>query len=189
MSFAYPTKTELARAIEAAARKAIDELFAQYPDHRFYYLSLLTTGEVHPPVLVAWSEEALEDAVRDEVDQEDARYWLKWSYADSPFFCFGEAHFEEVKELFEKRPDASLQDDEDYSGSASEAEHNLRLDAMESAIRTLDRRGLFGAGENRSSIVVNVEVMPPDCTNTERAMRLNPPEAIREWLEEAAETE
>jgi len=35
--------------------------------------------------------------------------------------------------------------------------------------------------------VVNVEVMPPDATNVERAIRLNPPAALADWLSEAAE--
>ena len=35
--------------------------------------------------------------------------------------------------------------------------------------------------------MINVEVVPPDHTNTERAIRLNPPEAITQWLADAAE--
>jgi hypothetical protein len=51
----------------------------------------------------------------------------------------------------------------------------------------LDGEGLFGRGAARSQIVINVEVAPPDSTNTERAVRLNPPEAVGTWLAEAAE--
>lgn len=58
---------------------------------------------------------------------------------------------------------------------------------MESAIVKLDRKGVFGHGGDRERIVVNVEVMPPDFTNTQRAVRLNPPEAVRTWIDEAAE--
>ncbi len=39
------------------------------------------------------------------------------------------------------------------------------------------------------SVVLAVEVMPPDFTNTERVLRMNPPDAVRVWLREAAETE
>ena len=181
MNTSYPTEVELSCAIESAAGMAINDLFAQHPGH-YYYLSLITTGEAHSPVLAAWSEEALEEAVKNEVDKEDARYGLKWSYADSPFYCFGEDRFTQVNNLFEKRPDIHSLDD-----NARNAEYELRLRAMESAIAKLDQRGIFGIGEERLKIVVNVEVMPPDYTNTQRAMRLNPPEAIRTWLEEAAE--
>ena len=46
---------------------------------------------------------------------------------------------------------------------------------------------MFGQGEQRLNIVINAEFMPPDYTNTERALRLNPQETLKEWLEEAAE--
>jgi len=181
MSSPFPSESELASAIECAAGKAIKDLFARHPG-QFYYVSLITTGEAHPPVIAAWSKEALEEAVKDQTDQEDARWGLKWSYADSPFYCFGEEYFEDVRDLFRKRPDIrSLGDRE------REAEYDLRLGAMESAIARLDQQGVFGTGEDRVKIVVNVEVVPPDYTNTQRAMRLNPQEAIRTWLEEAAE--
>jgi hypothetical protein len=38
-----------------------------------------------------------------------------------------------------------------------------------------------------SNVVVNVEVVPPDRTNTERARRLNPEGALSRWIAEAAE--
>ncbi len=68
-----------------------------------------------------------------------------------------------------------------------DSEVDLRLRAMETAMSRLDSESLFGTGPQRLQIVVNVEVMPPDFTNTERARRLNPPGAIREWLGEAAD--
>jgi HD-like signal output (HDOD) protein len=58
---------------------------------------------------------------------------------------------------------------------------------MESAVGRLDSEGTFGTGLERLGIVVLVEVMPPDHTNTERALRLNPREALTEWLNDAAE--
>jgi len=187
MNKSYPTEDELVAAIESAAEMAIKDLFVRHPGH-YYYLSFITTGEAHPPILAAWSEEALEEAVRNEVDsrrrpdKEDARWGLKWSYADSPFCCYGSEHFERVNHLFAMRPGIDSLD-----ASAWEAEYDLRLRAMETALSRLDLKGTFGVGEERLRMVVNVEVMPPDFTNTERAKRLNPPEAIRTWLEEAAE--
>jgi hypothetical protein len=58
---------------------------------------------------------------------------------------------------------------------------------MEAAMAQLDREGLFGTGRARLDVVINVEVMPPDWTNTVRAKRLNPPGALHEWLDEVAE--
>ena len=54
-------------------------------------------------------------------------------------------------------------------------------------MHNLDNEGIFGTGEKRLGIVINAEFMPPDYTNTERALRLNPKEAIQEWLDEIAE--
>lgn len=179
-----PTEGELADAIESAARKAITKLFNDHPGHHYYYLSLITVGEAFAPNLAAWSVEALEEAVKCYVDKEDARFGLKWSYADSPGFCYGEEFFDVVKKLFAMRPGI-----ESLHGAAWESEYELRLRAMETAMRNLDEQGLFGVGEQRLKIVINVEVMPPDFTNTLRAMRLNPPEAIRDWLAEAAEAD
>jgi hypothetical protein len=58
---------------------------------------------------------------------------------------------------------------------------------MEAALSEADAAGTFGSGIEREQIVINVEVMPPDHSNTERAIRLNPPAALTEWLVEAAE--
>jgi Domain of unknown function (DUF4303) len=58
---------------------------------------------------------------------------------------------------------------------------------MEQAMAVLDREGFFGKGDARSAVVINAEVMPPDYGNTERGLRLNPKEALTEWLGEIAE--
>lgn len=58
---------------------------------------------------------------------------------------------------------------------------------MEEVMHNLDIGGMFGRGEKRLGIVINAEFMPPDFTNTERALRLNPKEALNQWLEEIAE--
>jgi hypothetical protein len=59
---------------------------------------------------------------------------------------------------------------------------------MVAAMAALDREGLFGRGAERERMLINVEVAPPDAGNTERAVRLNPPSALREWLAEASES-
>ena len=169
-----PTENDLVDAIADAARAAISDLFQAHSGETFYYCSLITTGEGHPPVLSAWSKEALARAVGNEPDAEAE---LKWSYADSPFCGYGQAHFDRLRDLFDARPAPDL------------AEVGLRLSAMEQAISRLDAEGLFGVGSARERLVVNAEVMPPDRTNVERATRLNPPAALIAWLAEAAEPE
>mgnify|MGYP003884806335 CR=1 FL=1 len=49
-------------------------------------------------------------------------------------------------------------------------EYKIRLNSMEQAMVNLDKEGLFGTGNERLKIVINAEVMPPDYTNTERAL-------------------
>ena len=180
----YPKKEELINAITDAARKAFLSLFENRPGN-YYYCSLITTGEAHAPLVSAWSIEALDAKVLEFQNPQEARKRLKWSYADSPYYGYGESYFETVKYLFAKRPQisAKLSDDE------WKAEYQIRIDAMEAAMTLLDSEGLFGEGNERCHTAVLVEVMPPDYTNTQRAFRLNPSAAIKQWLEEAAELE
>jgi hypothetical protein len=173
-----PTESDLADAIYRATAAAAADLFRAHPDHHFYWYSLTTTGAAHAPCPSAWSTQALAEAAH----TDDDRLMLKWSYADSPFFLYGEKHFAIVNRLFEARPPV-----DSGANDAWKSEYELRLRAMETAMARLDHEGLFGVGQERSRIVITVEVTPPDYTNTGRAMRLNPPEALIEWLAEAAE--
>lgn len=149
---------DLEHAVREATRRAVTELFAAHPGHRFYYVTLTTPGEVLAPYLSASSYETL-------TDQE-----LKWSYADSAFLFFGEHHFDRLRPWFEAAGDPLD-----------------RLAAIERAVRALDAEGLFsGTALARTDMIVTVEVMPPDYTNTERTIRLNPPgPALTTWLAEA----
>jgi len=54
-------------------------------------------------------------------------------------------------------------------------------------MKQLDKEGFFKLNQPRENIYINVELMPPDSTNTERALRLNERNNITEWLAEAAE--
>jgi hypothetical protein len=177
-------RSELVDAVAAATSAAVKELFRTHPKDHFYYCSLITTGEALPPNLVAWSSEALDAAASQYPDAGNARFNLKWSYADSPFYCFGEEHFDEVRRLFRALGRLDFND-----ARAWQAGYDFKMSVMEQALARVDAAGLFGTGAQRASIVINVEVMPPDHSNVERALRLNPPEALTHWLNEAAERE
>jgi len=175
-----PTDGELADAFTAATRSAVSALFAQFPDERFYYLSLILSDPCLPPALTAMSDGFLARARAE--DPDDA--YLKWDYSRSPVYPYGwDDHYARARRLLELRPDLTAIQDED----AWDAEHRARLAAMEAAVSRLDAEGLFGTADRRAGLVVGVEVMPPDEENTARVRRLNPPEALREWLAEAAE--
>lgn len=168
----------LTEKIENAVEKAVIKLFEEHKEN-FYYCSLITSGEAERPILSAWSWEALDRISENNEDKED----LKWSYADSPYCMFGEEFLSELDEVFQKRPCvADIDDDIEY-----DKEISIRINSMEKALSNLDKKGLFGTGEDRKKIVINAEFMPPDYSNTERAIRLNPKDALVSWLEEAAE--
>lgn len=185
MGITRTVDSDLIDALAVAIKVAAADLFRSHSTERFYYFALITTGEAHPPTVVAWSTEALDRAVaRDEDPAKDrARRQLKWSYADSPYYGFGEHHFEKVRKLFALSP-LDWRDEAEFA-----AGYEARMNAMVTAMARVDREGTFGSGVERDRIVINVECMPPDPTNAERARKLNPPEALVEWLKEAAESE
>ncbi|NBH03493.1 DUF4303 domain-containing protein [Amycolatopsis sp. SID8362] len=165
-----PSEEDLVDALTKAVRASVAELFLDNPGQTFYYITLTTPGEAFGPALSAWSQEAL--AERSSPD--DVRY----SYPDSPFSIVGEEYLAPVRRLFAARPEVF-----DLVGDASDAEFDLRLRVMETALRTLDSEGLFGAGEARSNVLVLAEVVPGDAGNAARARRLNPPgPALEAWL-------
>ena len=173
---------KLVELIKKAARQAIVNLFDEHKEN-FYYCSLITDGEGNCPVISAWSEEALEEVLSQEEEPEEARLDYKWSYADSPYYAYGETFFAEVEKVFNERMEG-IENDDDV-----QREIDLRLNCMERAMADLDKEGLFGKGKKRKRIVINAEIMPPDYGNTERGIRLNPKKALVEWLEEIAEEE
>jgi hypothetical protein len=174
------TQPELVDAVADATRAAVTALFRERSQDRFYYCSLITTAAGLAPFLSAWSWEALEAAVRARPDDPDARRWLKWSYADSPFCCYGERHFEPVQRLY----DALGEPDDRAPDEASHAFDDFRMEASVLAMQRLDKEGLFGRGSKRAGIVIGVEWMPPGDADVERIRRLNPPEALVDWLKE-----
>jgi len=180
MNASPPNQQALSAAIAQATRQAVETLFREHAED-FYCIALITTGEAHAPFLSAWSWQALSAETRRQgLDSDEA---LKWSYADSPYAVFGEGCFAEMNRYFAQRPamEHTLRD------AAWAAEFDLRLTAMEDAVRQQDAQGLFGTGAERDKRVVTVEVVPPDRGTTARALWLNPPAAPVHWLAEAAE--
>ncbi|WP_145324945.1 DUF4303 domain-containing protein [Paenibacillus xylanexedens] len=177
----------LATEIAAAARTSFCTLFEN--GERYYYCTLYTTGEGHAPSISAWSWEALELESARQAEESDTPVstiaeLIKWSYADSPYCCFGDDNFDHIKEQFNERPSIADLENDDWN-----QELDVRLKAMELAMKMLDDEGIFALNQPRESVCVLVEIMPPDPINTEIALRLNRAEspAIQVWLAEAAE--
>jgi hypothetical protein len=174
------TNDMLSSEISKATKKAFLELFKN--GEKYYYCVLVTTGEAHSPFVSAWSQEALKREADKLDSREDAKF-IKWSYADSPYMCFGEEYFKKVDELFNQLPVM------DYFLDEKEwmKRYNFRLNAMELALKQVADEGIFALNQPREDVYLNVEVTPPDRTNTERAMRLNKAENIKVWLDEMSE--
>jgi hypothetical protein len=170
----------LANEIATAARKAFLDLFSN--GERYYYCTLVIFEGYFPPFISAWSWEALERESKKQASSEDAKL-IKWSYADSPYCAYGQEHFD-ANSILSKRPFIYDLDDEEWDD-----ELDIRLKAMELAMKKLDAEGIFELNQPRSDIFINAEIMPPDGSNTKRARNLNSPEAMRDWLAEAAEPE
>jgi len=177
----------LAIEIAAAARMSFCTLFEN--GERYYYCTLYTTGEGHAPSISAWSWEALAVESARQAEESDTPVstiadLIKWSYADSPYCCFGDDNFDGVKQRYNERPFIADLENDDWN-----CELDVRLKAMELAMKMLDDEGIFALNQLRESVCVLVEVMPPDEINTEIALRLNRAEtpAMQAWLAEVAE--
>lgn len=169
------TETELFDELLKVTRKSIQLLFKSYPE-TFYYVSLVIFGSGNSPSLTAWSYEALESIALNSKAPNEEREMLKWSWADSPYSIYGERQFQKIWSLFEEKfPSLDSED-------APEDEFDQRLRIMENVMMTLDKEGLFGTGEARDKIFINAEYMPPEPGKLERALRLNPKEALKDWL-------
>ncbi|MGW1997411.1 DUF4303 domain-containing protein [Embleya sp. NPDC001921] len=170
-----PTEADLSEAVYRAARAAISDLFREYPEHDFYYCALVTPGEAFGPSLSAWSTQALAAAAGDSAAKAEE---LRWSYADSPFCSYGERHLAPIRSVFDARPQVFELPDDD-----GDAEFDLRLRAMVTAMARLDAEGLFGDGERRLSIVATVEVPGDEADNVARARTLNPSAALAAYMD------
>ena len=167
-------------ALISAVRIAVAEL--KETNEHFYYVVLMTTGEALAPVLCAWSSEALQRTADASFSPETSSD-LKWSCTDAPYFDIGSEAFKPVHALFGARPAMNpFMPEADWA-----EEYAIRLGAMEEALRALDAEDFFGAGSARESVLINVEVIPPDHGNILRARRLNPRAALERWLSEAAD--
>ena len=182
MNYSDNTFEKLVSTIEEAINQVATELFTSTKE-KFYFFVLSTTSEALAHYISAWSHEALQQQIITQNWNTDDIADFKWSSIDSPYFEFGAQYFHQVNQAFLERPDIhSLETDAEY-----EKEFNFRIGAMMEALHRCDEKGIFSLNQARSEIMINVEILPPDYTNTIRAKKLNPLEAIQAWLKEASE--
>lgn len=174
---------ELVEIFVKAAGNAFFSLKENYKEQFYYYAFIFDEG-MHP-YISAWSYEALDKSISDNKITDEEKSWWKWDYSDSPYVVYGyDEFFNEVSELLDKRA-SELSDDELY-----DMEWDIRVNSMEEAMKRLDQSGLFGINDDRKRVVINVEIAPPDCSEYNRALRLNPESSLlSEYLECCEEPE
>ena len=167
-----------------AAGNAFSSLKENHKEQFYYYAFIFDEG-LHP-YISAWSYEALEQSIIDnEITDKEEKSWWKWDYSDSPYVVYGyDEFFHETGKLLDKRA-GKLSDDELY-----DVEWDVRVESMEEAMKRLDQSGLFGVGNDRKKVIINVEIAPSDGSEYDRALRLNPASSLlSEYLESCEEPE
>ena len=155
------------------------------PDDTFYSFALFTSGEFAYVATTAASYEGLAEAassyqaMESYKDQslEDLRRELKWSPEDSPLH----ESCGELLEAVQPMMDEVVSEFDACSDDEFDAFVDTVLGVFERALRRIDAEGVFGTGEERKKVVVNL--LMGDESDEERlafARRLNPPEAIQE---------
>lgn len=176
------SKNEIIDVLYDAAEKSFLSLFTEHSDECFYYCTIVM-AEAATPCISAQSYESLDKYIKENgMSDEDIAY-CKWSWADSLYCGYGyDEYFGKVEELFEKRFA-----DAEGDGCQCEDEYKTWLEAMETVMKMLDQKGVFGQGKKRDEIFIFSEESPPDDESEEFykcGERLNPPIAYKKWLDD-----
>ena len=186
--FDYSYDEELVEVFERAAEKAFTSLIEEHSTEHFYYFTMII-DEALKPYISAWSYEALEECLAEkELENDEERLWYKWGACESPYAGYGyDENFSECENLLDKRETIADKIHEE-AGTYEEIdkEFELLINSMEEAMRRLDEKGLFGTGDEREGIVIMAEIIPPEASNNDRALRLNKNGLIEEYLEDNA---
>jgi hypothetical protein len=161
----------LVAAFETALKNSFSSLRTTYNEQFYYYAFIFDSGLY--PYISAWSYEALEKSIIENNINDQDRAWWKWDCCDSPYVAYGyDEFFSQVKTLLDERGRELSEDD------LFDAEWKIRVASMEESLKRLDQTGFFGTGDARKSVVVNVEVVPPDTSGYYSALRLNPKSSL-----------
>lgn len=156
---------------------SVEDLFKT--GESFYYFSLITTGEGHPPILSAWSKEALHRSAAESNNYKQTEYDFKWSPSDSPYYAMYPQYWKEVNDYVNKKLKPN--------GYLREGQWNELMNSMVEALSRADEKKIFDGKLNRNEIFINAEVIPPDEGNDKRAKMLNPPSVFNWWTKEMKE--
>jgi len=172
--------------LKDAVRGTFRDLKSRYPDERFYAFALYTAGEAEYVLPTANTEEGLRRRAEGYVRRgyappETGAASLRWNPADWAYHLEGdEPYFGEVERLLMQAPEPH-----DLEGDTYRARVDGVFETCLAALEELDAEGLFGRGEERQAIVINL--LKGDQSNEEMlecAKRLNPRAAYARFAAE-----
>ena len=178
-------KEQIIETLLCAAEKSFAALFNEHGDEHFYYCTIVMADGA-APCISAQSEESLRAYFKEnDINDSDILYY-KWSWADSDYCAYGfDEYFGEVTAIFEKSFEDLLDDDDKF-----ESKYDEWFNAMETVMKMLDEKGIFGVGNDRERVFVYSEESPPDeefeSRDCKRAERMNPPAIYKKWLDDLA---
>lgn len=167
---------DLYQALKKATHAVFRRLERDHPGERLYAFGLYTDdlGRYISPT--GNTEEAL---LRRSGGY--AKTPLRWSPCDWEYHLEGDReHFEQVQCLFDEAPDPY-----DISDRQAVAQARQVFEACIRVLRELDSEGLFGRGEDRERIVINLWMGDQSDEGQVRwARRLNPPSVAKRYAVE-----
>lgn len=174
-------KEKIIETLFCAVEKSFTALFNEHGNEHFYYCTIVMADGA-APCISAQSEESLRSYLKENDVSDSEILDYKWSWADSEYCAYGyDEFFDDVMELFDESFRDLLDDDVKF-----ESKYNEWFSAMETVMKMLDEKGLFGVGNDRDRVFVYAEESPPDeefeSQYRERAERMNPSAVYEKWL-------
>jgi uncharacterized protein DUF4303 len=106
---------------------------------------------------------------------------LRWSPCDWKYHLEGQELFEPVNRWLQDRDFMYQHLDDD---AALDTFDGHMVDICRRVLTTLDAEGVFGVGNARTRLVLNIMMGDQDGTWLEHAQALNPPDVYKRWLTE-----
>ena len=176
--------------------EAFKKIRKSRPDDHYYCFAFFTSGEFGYMAATASTYEGLEDVANQykqmefyrhrELDQ--LKHQLKWSPVDSPLHT-GYGGIIKPLQPFMDQISQELEDVPVVDNDWSKFDQYVTQveSAVENALRRIDADGIFGIGNERKSIIVNLLMGDQDDQSRIKfAKRVNPPESVQMLIDDLA---
>jgi hypothetical protein len=176
-----------------ATRKHFTDLKTRHSDEQFYAFGLFHSPLWASVVPAANTEEGLEWMIRlyqtgssySKLSREELRSLLRWIPGDWRYFDVDLEDFLPVQEWLNSQDMFGLLDREEITWDAWEKEINEpMIQVCRETLKILDQEGMFGVGEAREKVVINIMMGDQDGSWLEHAQLLNPPQVYERWIAE-----